>query len=139
MFNISLKSVFVWLAGAVIVALAYDKMGWPGVALAVGMLIFWMLLLYTRMMQTLKVAATRPKGLVSSAVMFNARLKTGLSLLQVIAMTKSLGEEASKEPEVWRWTDASHSVVECTFAAGKLQSWQLTRPVQAEDEHQATA
>jgi hypothetical protein len=139
MFNASLKSVFVWLAGAAIVALAYDKLGWPGVALAVGMLVFWMLLLYTRMMQTLKVAANRPKGFVSSAVMLNARLKTGLSLLQVIAMTKSLGEEVSKEPEVWRWTDASQSLVECTFGAGKLKSWQLTRPAQTEDQPEATA
>ena len=139
MFNSTLKTAFVWLAGALIVALAYDKMGWPGVALAVGMLVFWMLLLYTRMMQTLKVAANRPKGFVSSAVMFNARLKKGLSLLQVIAMTKSLGEEVSKEPEVWRWTDAGQSVVECTFGAGKLTSWQLTRPAQADDQPEAAA
>jgi hypothetical protein len=139
MFGSTLKSLLVWLGGALIVALAYQKMGWPGVALAVGMLVFWMLLLYTRMMRTLRTAANNPKGAVTSAVMLNARLKTGLSLLQVIAMTKSLGEEVSKEPEVWRWTDASQSLVECTFGTGKLKSWQLTRPAQTEDQPEATA
>jgi hypothetical protein len=131
MFGSTLKSVLVWLAGAVIVALAYQKMGWPGVALAVGMLVFWMLLLYTRMMRTLRSASNNPKGMVSSAVMLNARLKPGLGLLQVIALTHALGEEVSKEPEVWRWTDEGQSHVDCTFHAGKLQSWQLTRPEQA--------
>lgn len=139
MFNLSLKSALVWLAGALIVWLAYNKMGWPGVALAVGALVFWMLLSYTRMMQTLRRAANTPKGHVSSAVMLNARLNAGLSLLEVIALTKSLGIEISKEPEVWRWTDASQSFVDCTFAAGKLQSWQLTRPSQAEDQPEASA
>lgn len=131
MFGNTLKTALIWIAGALIVGLAYNKIGWPGVALAVGALVFWMLQSYTRMMQTLRRAADSPKGFVASAVMLNARLKTGLTLLQVIAMTKALGEEVSKDPEVWRWTDASQSVVDCTFRAGKLESWQLTRPEQA--------
>ena len=36
------KTALVWIAGALIVSLAYNKMGWPGVVLAVGALIFWM-------------------------------------------------------------------------------------------------
>jgi hypothetical protein len=122
------KTALVWIAGALIVSLAYNKMGWPGVVLAVGVLVFWMLLSYTRMMQTLRRAAETPKGHVSSAVMLNARLTKGLTLLQVIALTKSLGTEVSKEPEVWRWTDASQSFVDCSFKSGKLDSWALTRP-----------
>ncbi|MEN9886709.1 MAG: hypothetical protein RL758_1287 [Pseudomonadota bacterium] len=128
MFQTNFKSVFASLAGVAIVALAYNKMGWPGVALAVGMLVFWMLLLYTRMMRTLRAAADRPKGQVSSAVMLHAKLQRGLSLLQVVGMAQSLGDEVSKEPEVWRWTDASQSSVDCTFAGGKLFQWTLQRP-----------
>lgn len=126
--NTTPKSILLWIAAVAIVALSYTKMGWPGVALAVGMLVFWMLLLYTRMLRTLRAAADRPKGHVSSAVMLNAKLHKGLSLLQVIGMTQSLGLEVSKEPEVWRWTDDSQSSVDCTFAGGKLSQWTLQRP-----------
>jgi hypothetical protein len=121
------KSAVLWLAATLVVAFSYQKMGWPGVALSVGALIFWMLLNATRMLQTLKRAANNPKGFVASAVMLHARLQPGLSLLQVIAMTKALGEEVSKEPEVWRWTDDGHSFVECRFEKGKLAEFTLTR------------
>jgi hypothetical protein len=123
-----LKTALLWLGGAVIVSLAYNKMGWPGVALAVGALVFWMLLLYTRMMKTLRDAANAPKGRVSSAVMLNARLSPGMTLLQVIAMTRALGESLSEEPEVWRWTDESGSHVDCHFVKGRLSHHSLQRP-----------
>lgn len=122
------KSILLWIAAVAVVAFSYMKMGWPGVALSVGMLVFWVLLLYSRMLRTLRAAADRPKGQVSSAVMLHAKLQRGLSLLQVVAMAQSLGEEVSKEPEVWRWTDASQSSVDCTFAGGKLSQWTLRRP-----------
>jgi hypothetical protein len=123
-----LKTALLWLGGALIVSLAYNKMGWPGVALAVGALVFWMLLSYTRMMKTLRIAANAPKGRVSNAVMLNARLSPGMTLLQVIALTHALGEEVSKEPEVWRWLDAGGSQVDCHFAKGRLVQHTLTRP-----------
>ncbi len=53
-------------------------------------------------------AANRPMGYVGSAVMLNARLKPGVNLMHVMAMTQSLGERLSAEnaqPEVYRWTD----------------------------------
>lgn len=114
-----------------VVALGYRLAGWPGVAAAAGGLVMWLLLHFTRMMQVLKRAATRPIGFVDSAVMLNAKLKPRATLLHVVAMTRSLGElrtEKNAQPEVFRWTDGSGSHVDCTFVSGKLAGHQLTRP-----------
>ena len=119
------------LLGCAVVLLAYRAYGWQGVAAAAAGVVMWLLLHFTRMMNTLKKAANMPVGFVGSAVMLNARLDKGMTLLHVVAMTKSLGTLVSvkdQQPEVFTWTDASDSVVTLTFAVGKLQSWQLVRP-----------
>lgn len=113
------------------VVLAYRSYGWPGVVAATGMLVFWTLLNFTRMMQVLRRAANRPIGYTDSAVMLNAKLKPGMTLLHVVAMTKSLGELQSgkgEQPEVFNWTDGSKSCVTATFVGGKLSMHTLFRP-----------
>ena len=82
-------------------------------------------------MQVLKRATGRPIGYVDSAVMLNAKLKPGATLLHVIAMTRSLGElktPKDEQPEVFVWTDGSKSYVTCTFVGGKLSHHELFRP-----------
>jgi hypothetical protein len=84
-------------------------------------------------MQILRRAANRPIGYVGSAVMLNAKLQKGKSLMHVVAMTKALGELLSVkdvQPEVFRWTDGTQSHVTATFVGGKLQSWELFRPAE---------
>ena len=118
------------LAGAVLLYLAYRGYGWPGVVAVSGGLLMWLLLHFTRLMTVMKRAANRPIGWVDSAVMLNAKLKTGVTLMHVIAMTRALGERLSvegEEPEVFRWTDGSASSVTGTFQRGRLQSWTLDR------------
>jgi Flp pilus assembly protein TadB len=124
-------------AGAVVlVAFAYRAYGWPGVAISVGALVMWLLLHLTRTMQVLKRAANRPMGYVGSAVMLNAKLKPGVTLLHVVAMTRALGELKSPkeaQPELFRWTDGTQSHVTCEFLGGKLVKWALFRPEPPED------
>lgn len=125
------------LAGAALVAASYRAYGWGGVAVVMGGLVMWLLLHFTRMMQVLKRAANRPIGYVDSAVMLNAKLKAGVTLLHVVAMTKSLGELTSakdEQPERYRWTDGTESHVTCEFLHGKLVTWVLFRPAQPEEE-----
>ena len=125
------QTSFIWAAGALLVAMSYFKFGWQGVALVGGGIVFWMLLHFSRMMTILKRAANRPIGHVASAVMLNAKLQNGKTLLHVTAMTKSLGELLSAkdlQPEVYRWTDEGGSHVTCTFAGGKLTDYVLWRP-----------
>lgn len=125
------KSIFLWVAGAAFIALGYQKYGWPGVAVVTGGIVFWMLLHFTRMMTVLKRASNKPMGYVGSAVMLNAKLKKGVNLLHVLALTRSIGllqTEKEAQPEIYRWQDGGGSRVTCTFMNGKLQNWELYRP-----------
>jgi hypothetical protein len=119
--------------GVLLVAAAWRTWGWSGVAMAVGGIVMWMLLNFTRLTQVLKRAAEQPIGYVGSAVMLNAKLKPGVNLLHVLALTRSLGQRLSAEneqPEIYRWTDDGQSHVTCEFANGKLAKWTLVRPPQ---------
>jgi hypothetical protein len=127
------QKILVPVAGVIVVSLAYRSYGWAGVAVAAGALVMWLLLHFTRMMQVLKRATNRPIGYVDSAVMLNAKLKPGVTLLHVVAMTKALGELKSvknEQPELFKWTDGTESHVTCEFKGGKLVKWELVRPVE---------
>ena len=132
----NLRNILVPLGAVALVGFGFTAYGWAGVAAVVGGLVMWALLHFTRLMNVMKKAANRPMGYVGSAVMLNARLKPGVNLMHVMAMTQSLGERLSAEnvqPEVYRWTDGTRSHVTCEFANGRLQKWTLERP-QAEAE-----
>ena len=130
------------ILGVVVVAVAWRGYGWPGVALAGGGIVMWMLLHFTRMMKVLQRASGRPVGYCDSAVMLNAKLRPGVNLLHVIAMTRALGEQLSpkeQQPEVYRWTDGSASSVTCEFARGKLVKWELLRPQPSAEQGESPA
>ena len=114
-------------------ALAYRSYGWPGIAVVVTFLVFGILQHFTRLMTILKRAANRPIGHVDSAVMLNAKLKSGVTLMHVVAMTRALGllkSAKDAQPEVFEWKDGTDSVVTCTFVNGKLSQHVLVRPNQ---------
>ena len=114
-------------------ALAYRSYGWPGIAVVMTFLVFGILLHFTRLMTILKRAANRPIGHVDSAVMLNAKLKSGVTLMHVVAMTRALGllkSAKDAQPEVFEWKDGTDSVVTCTFVNGKLSQHVLVRPNQ---------
>ena len=117
--------------GLVAIVVAFLQYGWAGVAVVAGAILMWILLHFTRLMTILKRAADRPIGYVDSAVMLNAKLKTGVTLMHVIAMTRSLGALRSpkdEQPEFFRWTDSGDSHVTCEFREGKLVQWTLVPP-----------
>ncbi|WP_395055039.1 glycerate kinase [Polaromonas sp.] len=131
------QKILVPIAGVAVVVLAYRGFGWPGVAAAVGGLLMWVLLHFTRMMQVLRRASDQPIGYVASAVMLNAKLRPGLTLMHVVAMTRSLGALRSAkdtQPEIFVWTDTAGSSVTCTFVGGKLSHYELFRPVQPDQQ-----
>lgn len=134
------RKILVPVLGVLLIAGAYRAYGWPGVALVAGALLMFLLLHFNRTMQVLRRAANRPIGSVASAVMLNAKLHAGQTLLHVIALTRALGELRSpkdEQPEHYRWTDAGGSYVDTEFQDGKLRSWTLTRPQAAESSDDA--
>ena len=114
-----------------LLAFAAWQYGWPGFLAVSGGLVFWLLLHWTRLLTVMKRAADRPVGWVASAVMLNAKLKPGVNLMHVIALTRSLGERLSaegEEPERYRWTDNGDSSVTVTLQGGRVTAWELHRP-----------
>jgi len=114
-----------------LLAFAARQYGWAGFLAVSGGLVFWLLLHWTRLLTVMKRAAEHPKGWVASAVMLNAKLKPGVNLMDVIALTRSLGEPLSaegEEPERYRWTDNGGSSVTVTLQAGRVTGWELQRP-----------
>jgi len=131
-----LKGILVWAVVAAVVALSYRRWGWPGVALSTGILMMWVLLYVNRLMLVIRRASNRPRGHVDSAVMFNAQLRSGRTLMRVTAQALALGEPVQPSAdglERYRWSDDSASCVTCTFRNGRLVNWQLERPESAAD------
>jgi len=117
-----------WALAVLVVAIGWYKYGWQGAAFAVTLVVFWLLLQFNRAVRVMKNAASAPVGQVDSAVMFNAKLKPALTMMQVVAMTKSLGKKISDTPETWVWRDNTDSSVTLIFDKGRLASWTLDRP-----------
>ena len=129
----NLQRIAVPLLVLSLLGLAWRHSGWPGVAAVGGGVLMWLLLHFTRLMAVMKRAADRPLGWVASAVMLNAKLKRGVNLMHVIALTRSLGERLSaegEEPERFRWTDNGGSTVIVTLQGGKVVAWELFRPAE---------
>ena len=118
------------LALAVLLGLCWRAWGGPGLLAGAGAGLLWLLLHFTRLMQVMRRAAERPMGTVASAVMLQARLRPGVSLLHVVALAGALGERLGPEgaDEAYGWRDAGGAQVRCEFRDGRLVRWRLLRP-----------
>ena len=133
------RRILVPVVCVLLIAGAYRAYGWPGVAFITGAIVLYLLLHFNRTMHVLRRAADRPIGSVASAVMLNSKLRKGVNLLHVMALTRSLGEQRTPkdvQPELFRWTDAGGSYVDAEFHGGRLHSWTLTRPQEQEAAQQ---
>ena len=117
-----------WLLVALALAAGWMAYGWQGLLMAATLTVFWLLLQFSRALRAMKAAADSPLGFVASAVMFQSRLKPGLAMLQVVALTHSLGCKLGASGDVWRWADGAGNSVTLTFTDGKLTAWVLERP-----------
>jgi hypothetical protein len=122
------------IGGALAVAAlasGYLSYGWRGLVLALTVIAFWLLLLFSRTLRVLRNAAQSPLGHVDSAVMFNAKLNAGMRLPEVIALTRSLGRKISDQTvegcEMFVWRDGGGDEVELSFVNGRCTQWFLRR------------
>ena len=107
--------------------------GWKGVILALTVVVFWLLLQFSRLMRTMRAASEGPVGRIGNAVMLHAKLREGMKMLEVLPLTGSLGTKvaADGDAETWAWTDAGEDRIELRFEAGKLARWAVVRAVEA--------
>jgi uncharacterized protein (DUF58 family) len=121
-------NVFIgWMLAAAALALGYLQWGWPGVALAVTLVVFWLLLQFSRALRVLRKAGRAPVGQIDNAVMLQARLQRGQRLPQILALTRSLGIKRDDDPEIFEWRDAGGDAVRIELVDGKLTRWELQR------------
>ena len=124
------RNIAVVLGLAVLLYGSFRAFGWWGFSLVSSGIVFWLLQLSTRLMQTMERAADQPVGSVANAVMFHAQLHDGLRLLKVIALAASLGQRIpseDKSTDIFEWRDAGGDSVQCHFLEGRLQQWSLSR------------
>lgn len=103
-------------------------MGWQGVILALTVIVFWLLLQFSRLMRVMQAANGAPLGRIDSAVMVQSQLREGMKLVDVLPLTRSLGAKVAGREEAWAWTDAGGIRLELQFSKGALQRWELRRP-----------
>jgi hypothetical protein len=123
-----------WILAALAVAVGWHQWGWQGVVLAVTVTVFWLLLQFNRAVRVMRQASGAPVGHVASAVMLHSRLREGMRLLEIIPLTRSLGQRlddpASADAALERfvWSDASGASVRVELSRGRLRAWTLERP-----------
>ncbi len=123
-----------WMLAALALVAGYAGWGWRGVVLGFTVVVFWLLLQFSRALRVLRVAGSAPKGRVPNAVMFNAKLHAGMRLMDVLKLTRSLGTVLPVDAhtdagadEVYGWADEAHDQVRLAFGHGRLLHWALTR------------
>ena len=116
-----------WGLAVMAVALGYMMWGWQGVLLAASVIVFWLLLQFSRALRAMRTAGSAPVGQVPSAVMLHSKLSKGMRLTQILPITRSLGHKVADDPETYTWTDDANVVVRVEFVDGKVSRWELDR------------
>ena len=120
-----------WLLAVAAVVVGFLSYGWPGLVLGLTVVVFGLLLQFSRALRVLRIAGSNPVGHIPSAVMLNARLKAGMKLPEVLVLTRSLGRKVSEDvatkSETWAWTDTGGDTVQLTLVDGRLRHWELQR------------
>jgi hypothetical protein len=123
-----------WLLAALFTFAAWRAYDFAGLAFAASAIVFWLLLQFNRAVRVMKNAADSPVGRVPSAVMFHAGLARGMTMLQIVTTTKSLGRKVAGGDDDWRWSDDGGASVVLHFERGRLVRWQIERSAEAEAE-----
>jgi len=121
-----------WVLAALFALLAWQAYGIHGLAFAASAIVFWLLLTFSRAMRLMRNAGQAPVGRVPNAVMFHAGLARGMTLVQVLAKTKSLGRKVEGSDDDWRWSDDGGASAVLHFERGRLVRWQIERPPEPE-------
>ena len=117
-----------WLLATVFTLAAWHVYGLHGLAFAASVIVFWLLLTFNRAVRVMRNAAQAPLAHVASAGMFHAGLARGMTMLQIVAKTKSLGRKVEDSNDDWRWSDDGGASVVLHFERGRLAAWRIERP-----------
>jgi hypothetical protein len=117
-----------WALVAALAFVSWEMFGARGLAVAISATAFWLMLQFNRTVRVMRAAARNPVARVPSAVMFQAGLRPGLTMLQIVSSTGSLGRKVEGTEDDWLWSDEGSNRVRLHFEQGRLATWQLERP-----------
>ena len=125
-----------WIGGllaVIVVTLGYSQYGWQGLLFGLTVVVFWLLLQFSRTIRVMQKAGQAPKGRIDSAVRVHAKLKPGMRMLDILPLTGSLGDRVGGDgaEERWAWTDEGDARLVLRMRSGRLVDWQLQRPPEA--------
>lgn len=109
------------LAGAALMV-GWWNYGWRGLVLALSMVVFWLLLGFSRAARVLRHAGQRPVGQIDSVAMLQARLDHGMQMADVLALTGSLGRKVNDHDD-WMWSDSYGNDLVISFRRGVVVRW----------------
>src|SRR6516225_7031986 len=113
-----------WILALLALAVGWWQYGARGLVLAFTVIVFWLMLQFNRSMRVLRRAAESPLGSIPSAVMFNAKLRPRMQMLEVLNMTRSLGRRVDPDnDEILAWRDEGGSEVVVSFKDGRIAQW----------------
>lgn len=116
-----------WALAILALVVGWVMYRWPGVVMALTIIVFWLLLQFGRAMRVMANAGRAPVGAIPNAVMVHSRLREGMTMLELLQVTRALGEPVAGEPDTWRWTDRGGDTVTVALPGGRLQTWHLKR------------
>jgi hypothetical protein len=116
-----------WGLAVVAVVGGFLAYGWQGLVLAISVVVFWLLLQFSRALRVMRGAAANPVGHTDNAVMLQSRLRPGMRMLQVVALARSLGRKTADAPETFVWQDPSGDAVQVVLARDVVGEVKLLR------------
>jgi hypothetical protein len=125
------------LAGAALI-LAWWNYGWRGLLLGLTLLVFWLLLQFTRAARLLRAAGERPLGQVDSVAMVQAQLSHGMQMAELIGITGSLGRKVGPLDD-WQWSDSYGNDLVVSLRRGVVVRWAVARAPDPESAPDAQA
>jgi len=125
-----------WTLAAAAVLAGYWSYGPAGAVLGVTVVVFWLLLQFTRAMRVMRAAGAAPVGWVGSTVMLQSRLRKGMRMLDVLPLAGALGRKLGETPaqglETFEWQDPSSARLAIEFRHGRCTGWTLARDADAD-------
>jgi hypothetical protein len=125
-----------WIGGllaVLVLTIGYVQYGWQGLLFGLSVVVFWLLLQFSRTLRVMQKAGQAPMGRIDSAVRLHAKLKPGMRMLDILPVAGSLGERVGGEgaEEHWAWTDQGDARVLVRLRHGRVVDWDLQRPPEA--------
>ena len=123
-----MKALALGVAGLLLLFATGALLGWQAVMLLVCGFIFWLLMQFTRLMRVMGLAGKAPVGVASKVPALAGQIKVGMKLVDLLALTGSLGRKVPDAPSTYVWQDAEGARLEVVLAKSRVASTRLLEP-----------